>query len=164
VYDGVPLPGVAVDVGERVRLSGPVVGRGYRLRPDLTAEAFAGDTFTTGDVGRWDGDRLQVLGRADDLVVTGGEKVAPLAVEAALAEHPSVAEVVVVGVPDAEWGARVVAHVVLRRGAALTLAEAREHVAARLGRVAAPRQLEVLDAVPALPSGKPDRAVLRSRS
>ncbi len=163
VYDGVPLPGVSVEVGDRVRLRGPVVARGYRLRPDLTAGSFAGDTFTTGDVGRWDGDRLEVLGRADDLVVTGGEKVAPLAVEAALADHPAVADVVVVGVPDPEWGARVVAHVVLRPGAALTLAEARDHVGARLGRVWAPRELVLLDAVPTLPSGKPDRAVLRSR-
>ncbi len=103
-----------------------------------------------------------VGGRADDVVVTGGEKVAPLAVEAALAEHPAVAEVVVVGVPDPEWGAVVVAHAVLRPGAALDLAQAREHVAARLGRVAAPRRLVLHEALPALPSGKPDRAVLRS--
>ena len=162
VYDGVPLPGVHAQVGERIALSGQVVARGYRLRPDLTAESFDGDTFTTSDAGRWDGDRLVVLGRVDDLVVTGGEKVAPAAVEAALAEHPAVAEAVVVGVPDAEWGARVVAHVVLRPGAVLELAEAREHVAARLGRLAAPRELRLLTALPLLPSGKPDRAALRS--
>lgn len=163
VYDGVPLPGVSVDVADRIRLRGPVVARGYRLRPDLTAESFDGDTFTTGDVGRWAGERLEVLGRADDVVVTGGEKVAPLAVEAALAEHPAVAEAVVVGVPDEEWGARVVAHVVLRPGATLTLAQARDHVGARLGRVWAPRELVLTAALPYLASGKPDRAVLRSR-
>ncbi len=161
VYDGAPLSGVRVAVGERITLSGPVVARGYRLRPDLTQEAFDGDTFTTGDVGRLDGGRLVVLGRADDVVVTGGEKVAPLAVEAALAEHPAVADVVVTGAPDPEWGARVVAHVVLRPGQALTLAEARDHVGARLGRVAAPRELRLRPALPLLPSGKPDRAALR---
>ncbi|MCY7366140.1 MAG: AMP-binding protein, partial [Frankiaceae bacterium] len=117
VYDGRPLPGVTVAVRERIRLSGPVVARGYRLRPDLTAAAFDGDTFTSADVGHWDGDRLVVLGRADDVVVTGGEKVAPAAVEAVLAEHPAVADAAVVGVPDDEWGARVVAVVVLRPGA-----------------------------------------------
>ena len=116
VYDGLPLPGVAVDVTDRIVLSGPVVARGYRLRPDLTAEVFAGDRFTTSDLGRVDDDgRLVVLGRADDVIVTGGEKVAPAAVEAALAEHPSVAEAAVVGVPDDEWGSRVRAVVVLRR-------------------------------------------------
>ena len=103
-----------------------------------------------------------MLGRADDVVVTGGEKVAPAAVEAALGEHPAVADVAVVGVPDAEWGARVVAAVVLRPGAALDLAQAREHVAARVGRVSAPRELRLLPALPLLPSGKVDRAVLRS--
>jgi len=164
VYDGVPLPGVTAAVGDRIALTGPVVARGYRLRPDLTAGSFQGRTYTTGDVGRWSSDgRLVVVGRADDLVVTGGEKVAPAAVEAALAEHPAVAEVAVVGVPDPDWGARVVAHVVLRPAAALTLEQAREHVAARLGRVAAPRELRLLAALPLLPSGKPDRAALRSR-
>lgn len=158
VYDGVPLAGVTVDVTDRVRLTGPVVARGYRLRPDLTAQAFAGGTFTTGDVGGLDaGGRLVVHGRADDLVVTGGEKVAPAAVEAALAEHPSVAEVVVVGVPDAEWGARVVAVVVLRPGAELSLEQARAHVAGRLPRTAAPRELRVVAELPLLASGKIDR-------
>ena len=160
VYDGRPLPGVTVEVGERIRLSGPVVACGYRLRPDLTAEAFDGDTFTTADVGHWDGDRLVVVGRADHVVVTGGEKVAPAAVEAVLAEHPAVADAAVVGVPDDEWGARVVAVVVLRPGASLTLEAARAHVAAVLPRAAAPRQLRVVPALPLLASGKIDRMSL----
>lgn len=158
VYDGVPLPGVTVRAAGRIRISGPVVARGYRLRPDLTADAFDGDTFTTTDVGELVDGRLVVLGRADDVIVTGGEKVAPVAVEAALASHPSVAEVAVVGVPDAEWGARVVAVAVLR--GPLSLEEARAHVAARLSRVAAPRELRVVDALPLLPSGKIDRVTL----
>lgn len=162
VYDGKPLAGVDVEVTDRVVLSGPVVARGYRLRPDLTAEAFDGPRFRTSDVGTLGPDGLVVLGRADDLVVTGGEKVAPAAVEAALSEHPAVADVAVVGVPDPEWGARVVATVVLRPGTALELGEAREHVAARVSRVAAPRELRVVAALPLLPGGKVDRARLRS--
>lgn len=165
VYDGVPLPGVRADVRDdgRIVLAGPVVARGYRLRPDLTAESFDAGAFTTADLGRVEpGGRLTVLGRADDLVVTGGEKVAPAAVEAALGTHPAVSDVAVVGVADTEWGARVVATVVLRPGAALTLDQAREHVAARVSRVAAPRELRVVPALPLLPSGKIDRAVLRS--
>jgi O-succinylbenzoic acid--CoA ligase len=162
VYDGVPLPGVRVEVGERIVLSGPVVARGYRLRPDLTAQAFTGDRFLTSDVGELAGDgRLVVLGRADDVIVTGGEKVAPAAVEAALAAHPAVDEVAVVGVPDEEWGTRVVAAVVLRAGQALTLPQARDYVAARLSRVCAPRELRVVEALPLLPSGKIDRDRLR---
>ena len=150
--------GCEVD-GGRVRLGGPVVARGYRLRPDLTAAAFAGDVFTTSDLGRLDGGVLTVLGRADDVLVSGGENVAPLAVEAALEAHPSVVEAAVTGVPDDEWGTRVVALVVLR--APLTLAEARDHVAAVLPRSWAPRALREVEALPLLASGKLDRAALR---
>jgi O-succinylbenzoic acid--CoA ligase len=162
VYDGTPLRDVTVSVGERIVLTGPVVARGYRLRPDLTAEAFHGSSFTTSDVGIVRDGVLEVLGRGDDVVVTGGEKVAPAAVEAALSEHPAVAEVAVVGVPDEEWGARVVAVVVLHPGAALTLEQARAHVAARVSRVAAPRELRLVSALPLLPGGKVDRRHLRS--
>jgi O-succinylbenzoic acid--CoA ligase len=162
VYDGVPLDGVRVQVdGGRVRLGGPVVARGYRLRPDLTAAAFDGDVFTTRDLGRLDGGVLTVLGRADDVVVSGGENVAPLAVEAALESHPSVVEAAVTGVADDEWGSRVVALVVLR--APLTLAQARDHVAATLPRSWAPRELREVEALPLLASGKLDRAALRLR-
>ena len=159
VYDGVPLPGVTVEAPDgRVRIAGPVLALGYRLRPDLTAQAFVDGAFRTDDLGRVGPDgRLVVLGRADDVVVTGGEKVAPAAVEAVLARHPAVAEVAVVGVPDPEWGARVVAVVVLRPGAALTLEQVRAHVAAELPRAAAPRELRIVAALPLLASGKIDR-------
>jgi O-succinylbenzoic acid--CoA ligase len=162
VYDGVPLDGVRVDLaeGDRIRIRGPVLAHGYRLRPDLSREAFAGGRFVTGDVGRLAGGRLTVLGRTDDVLVTGGEKVAPGAVADALAEHPAVAEAAVVGVTDPEWGQRVVAVVVLRDGAGLTLAEARRHVAGRVSAVAAPRELRVVEALPLLPSGKLDRRAL----
>ena len=160
VYDGVPLDGVRVSLtGGRVRLGGPVVARGYRLRPDLTAAAFDGDVFTTSDHGRLDGGVLSVLGRADDVLVSGGENVPPLAVEAALEGHPSVVEAAVTGVPDDEWGSRVVALVVLR--APLTVADARQHVAATLPRSWAPRELREVEALPLLASGKLDRAALR---
>jgi O-succinylbenzoic acid--CoA ligase len=105
VYDGVPLPGVTVDApAGRVRIAGPVVALGYRLRPDLTAKAFA-DGFRTDDLGEVGPDgRLVVHGRADDVVVTGGVKVAPGAVEAVLARHPAVAEVAVAGAPGRRVG------------------------------------------------------------
>ena len=160
VYDGVPLDGVRVSLADGVvRLAGPVVARGYRLRPDLTAAGFDAETFTTSDVGVLEDGRLRVLGRADDVVVTGGEKVPPAAVEAALEAHPAVAEAAVIGLPDAEWGERVVAFVVLR--APLTLAAVRDHVAATLPRSWAPRELREVDALPLLSSGKVDRAALR---
>jgi o-succinylbenzoate---CoA ligase len=157
VYDGKPLRGVEVEVGDGpIRVRGPVLAKAYRSGPLLEADGW----FRTGDVGAWRDGRLVVLGRADDVVVTGGEKVAPAAVEARLREHPSVVDAAVVGVPDEEWGQRVVAVVVL--SGPLTLAEARDVVSGPLPRAAAPRQLRVVDALPLLPSGKIDRMRLRS--
>ncbi len=164
VYDGMPLDGVEVSVeAGRVQVAGPVVSPGYRLRPDLTAQGFHHGAFLTNDLGRLTGDgRLQVLGRADDVIITGGEKVAPTAVEARLVEHPAVAEVAVVGVPDAEWGQRVVAFAVL--SAPLSLEQAREHVARHLPRAFAPRELRVVTCLPLLASGKIDRAALHPKA
>jgi o-succinylbenzoate---CoA ligase len=164
VYDGLPLDGVEVSTVEgRVRVRGPVLADGYRLRPDLTAAAFADGHFDTGDLGHVDLDgRLVVTGRADDMIVTGGEKVAPGPVEDVLAGFPAVADVAVVGRPDAEWGQRVTAVVVPRDPAVPPrLDDLRDAViAAGLPRAAAPRTLEVVDVLPLLPSGKIDRRSL----
>ncbi len=109
--------------------------------------------------------RLTVLGRADDVIVTGGVNVSPQAVEAALAAHPAVREAAVVGAPDPEWGQAVVAYVVLAPSdEPLTLADARAWVAARLGRAAAPREVRVVADLPRLTLGKVDRAALRAPS
>ena len=155
VYDGVPLDGVEVQAGDPIRIRGPVLARAYRHGPLRDAHGW----FSTGDVGEWQDGRLVVLGRVDDVVVTGGAKVAPGVVEARLRTHPAVVEVAVVGVPDVEWGQRVVAVVVLR--SPLDLDAAREHVSGPLPRAAAPRELRVVDALPLLPSGKLDRRALR---
>ncbi|WP_166518222.1 AMP-binding protein, partial [Candidatus Blastococcus massiliensis] len=107
VYDGVPLDGVSVRVTDGgVELAGPVLASGYRLDPEGTVAAFADGWFRTRDAGRLDDGRLTVLGRLDDVVITGGVNVAPGAVEVALREHPGVADAVVVGRPDPEWGQR----------------------------------------------------------
>ena len=107
--------------------------------------------------------RLTVTGRLDDVVITGGVNVAPSAVVAVLRDHPAVADAVVVGRPDDEWGQRVVAAVVPTRGAAPELPELRAWVADRLGPPAAPRQLHLIDAVPLLHTGKPDRRAVAAQ-
>ncbi|WP_308123636.1 o-succinylbenzoate--CoA ligase [Modestobacter marinus] len=163
VYDGRPLDGVTVRVDEGVELSGPVLAHGYRLDPAATAGAFVDGWFRTRDAGGLAPDgTLTVHGRLDDVVVSGGVNVSPQAVEAALRAHPAVADAVVAGLPDPEWGQRVVAVVVPAPGADPQLAELRPWVAGRLGAPAAPRELHRVDAVPTLHTGKPDRrAVLR---
>jgi O-succinylbenzoic acid--CoA ligase len=165
VYDGIPLDGVRADVGSdgRIRLAGPVLFSGYRLRPDLTAAAMDGGWFVTSDLGSVDaGGRLAVLGRADDLINSGGEKVVAAQVEAVLASCTGVREAIVVGVPDPEWGERVTALVVPADPAAPPgLDLLRAHARASLPGYAAPRGLVLLAEIPLLPSGKPDRAAMR---
>ena len=160
VYDGHPLDGVAVAIGSdgRVRIAGPVLFDGYDGRPDLTAEVLRDGWFHTQDLGRLDEDgRLQVLGRADDVVLSGGVNVAGPAVAARLREHPVVEAAEVVGVEDPEWGQRVVACVV----GDLVLDEARDWVAAVHPRSWAPRQLIRLEEIPLLHNGKVDRVRLQ---
>jgi o-succinylbenzoate---CoA ligase len=158
VYDGVPLDGVQVRVRDGgVELSGPVLALGYRLDPVATAAAFADGWFRTRDAGELLDGRLSVTGRLDDVLISGGANVAPQAVEAALREHPDVLDAVVFGRPDDEWGTRVVAAVVPAPRTSPALPELRAWVAERLGGPAAPRELHLIDTVPTLHTGKPDR-------
>ena len=157
VYDGRPLPGVGIRVSDGIELTGPVLAAGYRLDPAATAAAFVDGWFRTRDAGSLSEGRLSVLGRLDDVVISGGVNVAPAAVEAALRTHPAVADAVVLGRPDEEWGQRVVAAVVPAPSEFPELAVLRAWVAERLGVPAAPRELHVIGAVPLLHTGKPDR-------
>ena len=187
VYDGQPLDGVRIAIGDddtqdghgaatggnggtdggggRIWIGGPVLFSGYRsLTAAPAADAVLADGwFRTGDLGQLDSaGQLTVRGRADDVINTGGRKVVPGEVAAALETCPGVREVAVVGHPDAEWGERVVAVVVPADPAnppALELL--RLHVKERLPRYAAPSRVVVVDAVPLLPSGKYDIARLR---
>jgi o-succinylbenzoate---CoA ligase len=169
VYDGVPLDGVTVRAGPdgRLRISGPVLMNRYFGRPDLTAEvleeAAGGTEFVTSDLGYLDaGGRVVVRGRADDVINTGGHKVVPGEVAAALRACPGVADAVVVGRPDPEWGERVTAVVVPADPADPPGLELlRTHVSARLPRYACPSEVVLTEAIPLLPSGKPDLAALK---
>jgi O-succinylbenzoic acid--CoA ligase len=160
VYDGVPLDGVDVRIdGEgQILLRAPMLLRAYR---DGTDPKDADGWFPTDDLGTFDGERLQVHGRRGDLIISGGENVWPAAVERALATHPAVAEVAVVGEPDAEWGERVVAFIVPRdRSVPPTLAQLREHGRAVLPAHALPRAVEIVRRLPRTDSGKVRRTSL----
>lgn len=164
VYDGVPLTGVRAQlaVDGRIRLAGDTLFSGYRLRPDLTSAAMDGDWLVTNDVGEWVDGKLRVRGRVDDIIVTGGYNVAPAEVAALLEEHPEVAQAAVVGRPDPEWGERVVAVIVPSvLDAPPTLASLREYVRGRAPAQHAPREADIVDSIPLLSSGKPDREALR---
>ena len=164
VYDGTPLDGVRVKIGAedgRIWIGGPVLFSGYVDGPEQPAP---GDGwFRTGDLGRLDSSgRLTVRGRADDVINTGGYKVVPGEVAAALQTSPRIRDVAVLGQPDPQWGELVVAVVVPADPAdPPTLELLRLHVRERLPRYAAPSRVIVVDAVPMLPSGKHDIAQLR---
>jgi O-succinylbenzoic acid--CoA ligase len=168
VYDGVPLDGVQMRVDDdgRVRLRGPVLMSRYRLQPALTSETLRDGWFLTSDLGSIGSDgRLSVHGRVDDVVVTGGEKVVTTQVAAVLATHPQVMDVEVAGVPDTEWGERLVAVVVTAGApsdASRLTAELRDWCRRSLPAAAAPRDVLVVDEIPRLASGKPDRLAVQS--
>jgi len=169
VYDGVPLDGVSVRADDqgRLRISGPVLMNRYHGQPELTASVLAGGPagreYVTSDLGSVAADgHVTVRGRADDVINTGGHKVVPGEVAAALSSHPAVREVVVVGRPDPEWGERVTAVIVpTSREYPPTLDLLRIHVRAALPRYASPSEVVLVDAIPVLPNGKHDLARLR---
>jgi len=165
VYDGRALDGVGVRIAgdSEIQLSGPTLMRGYRLS---ASQPFTADGWLrTRDAGALSNGDLQVLGRLDDVIVTGGEKVWPQEVEAVLREHPSVADVAVAGQPDPEWGARVTAYVVPRDPAEPPSLEAlRAFCAERIAKFKAPRALEIREILARTASGKIKRDALYSRS
>jgi O-succinylbenzoic acid--CoA ligase len=164
VYDGTPLDGVEIDIRRdgRIALRAPMVMKGYRLRPELTAAAFDDGWLVTNDLGQLDDEgRLRILSRVDDVIITGGENVVAGEVARELRRHAAIADAEVVGIADERWGEKVVAVVVSRVEPAPSLAELREWCRAALPAAALPRGLVIVAAMPRLSSGKPDRLALR---
>jgi len=170
VYDGVPLDGVRVAaVDGELRIAGPTLADGYLGDPDLTARAFVRDDdgtrwYRTGDAGTVHDGVVRVTGRIDNVIVSGGINVSLDRVERTVREVPGLAGAVVVGVPHPRWGEA--GAIVAARGDVsdpdAALAAAREAVAAAVGKPARPARILLLDELPRLASGKPDRVALRS--
>ncbi|HXZ82886.1 MAG TPA: AMP-binding protein [Acidimicrobiales bacterium] len=161
VYDGWPLDGVEIRIaaGGEIVLRGPMLLRAYRFGDDPKD---ADGWFRTGDAGMLSPQgQLEVFGRMADVIRTGGESVWPVPVEAVLRAHPGVAEVVIVGVPDPEWGERVVAVVETTDASPPTLDELRELVRGELGPIAAPKELVLVPALPRTGIGKVRRDTLK---
>jgi O-succinylbenzoic acid--CoA ligase len=158
VYDGVPLDGVEVRIDDdgEIHLRCPMLLRCYR---DGTVPVDAEGWLATGDLGCWrDDGRLHVEGRAGDLIITGGENVWPDAVEVILAEHPGVADVLVRGVDDLEWG-QLVEAVVVPTDDPPTLEALRNHVKQAHPAFMAPRRLQLVESLPRTALGKLRRGV-----
>ncbi|WP_409437229.1 fatty-acid--CoA ligase FadD8 [Mycobacterium sp. SMC-14] len=166
--DGSPV--AQGEVGE-ICVSGPLLSGGYWKLPEATAETFSGGWMHTGDLAREDEDGFYyIVDRTKDMIVTGGFNVFPREVEDVIAEHPSVAQVCVIGTPDEKWGEAVTAVVVLRPGAdsdaaavATMTAEIQSAVKERKGSVQSPKQVIVAESVPVTALGKPDKKAVRAQ-
>ena len=153
---GFPFPGVELrlaDSGE-VQVRGPNVIAGYLDRPDANAEAFTDDGwFRTGDLGERDREGyLSLVGRAKELIISGGYNVYPREVEEVVGSHPAVREVAVIGRPSEQWGEEVTAVVVAEGDVAEQ--ELRQHAAAHLAAYKVPKRVEFADALPRNALGK----------
>jgi acyl-CoA synthetase (AMP-forming)/AMP-acid ligase II len=165
---GLPQPGVDVRLEDgEVCIKSDLLMDGYFDQPDVTGEALRDGWYHTGDLGSVDEEGyLSIVGRARDIIRTGGETVAPGEVEAALAMHPGIREVAVVGVPDADWGEVVCAVVVPEPGSAdaLALDDLRAHTAPHLAPFKQPRRLEIVTELPRTPAtGQVQRPLLVER-
>ncbi|MCB0973213.1 MAG: AMP-binding protein [Actinobacteria bacterium] len=169
IYDGYPLPDVAMRLGDgrdesRIEIRTPTLMDGYLEDPDRTTAAIRDGWFLTDDIGRITNARLEVLGRNDDVIVTGGVNVSPDKVEQALARIDEITDVGVIGIPDELWGQRVVAYIPADQ-MSLGIEELRARLSPHLLPAELPRELRAWPGpLPRTPGGKLRRAVLRADS
>jgi O-succinylbenzoic acid--CoA ligase len=161
VYDGSPIGTTSVDVVDgEVWVSGPTLAEGYLGRPDLTDERFPTRDgirwYATDDTGSWNGSRLTVTGRRDDVIISGGVKVSLGEVERLIRERSGVQDAVVVAVPDAKWGEVPIIVTVAEADFAAAIAAA----GLEIRRAARPARVMRIPEMPMLPSGKVDRVAL----
>jgi len=161
---GFPFPGVEArvpDGGGEILVRGPAIFSGYWQRPAASAEAFVDGWFRTADLGEVDDGYVRILGRAADLVISGGYNVYPAEVEDVLLGHPAVAEVAVTGTPSDEWGEVVTAWVVPDAAGPFDTGAVLAWAAERLAAYKRPRLVHVVDTLPRNAMGKVQRSALR---
>jgi acyl-CoA synthetase (AMP-forming)/AMP-acid ligase II len=171
---GTPLPlielrivderGNEVPDGEtgEFQVRSPALFAGYRNQPEVTAAALADAWYRTGDAGRRGPDGLlYIVDRVKDMIVSGGENVYSAEVEQAIQKHASVAMSAVVGAPDARWGEKVTAFVVLKKGSSATAEEIQSHCRQLIAGFKVPKEVSFVEALPISPTGKILKRVLR---
>ena len=161
VVDG-QLQAVPDGTTGEITIRGPHVMKGYYKNPQATAESFTPDGWLrTGDLGHRDADGFFfVTGRIKELIIKGGENIAPREIDEALLKHPAVLDAAAVGIPDPHYGQEILACVVLREGMACDEAELRGYCEQQLGRYKTPKQFRFVADLPRGPSGKVQRRKL----
>ncbi|MGH6611397.1 MAG: AMP-binding protein, partial [Burkholderiaceae bacterium] len=148
------------DIGEVV-IRGPQVAPGYYKNPDATKSAFLDDWFRSGDLGYRDADGFYfITGRIKELIIKGGENIAPREIDEALLRHPAVLDAAVVGIPDRHYGQDIMACVIVREGKRCSEQELRDFCSRELGRYKTPKLIRFVDDLPRGPSGKVQRLKL----
>jgi long-chain acyl-CoA synthetase len=152
------------EVGE-ICIRGPNIFQGYLNNPEETARAFWGDWFRSGDMGMIDRDGyLFIVDRLKDLVITGGENVYPREVEEILYTSPEVQECAVIGMPDKEYGERVTAFIVLKKGETLDPVALKQFLKGQLAGYKVPKEYISVDELPKSPAGKILKRELKKRA
>ncbi len=160
VYDGVPLDGAGIEIRDaEIYVSGPTLMTGYLGDPEATARKLDGGWVATGDEGSFTDGRLTVIGRLDEVIITGGEKVSPIEIESLIKRYPGVTDVAVVGLDDARWGQEVVAAVVAEPADFKGL---HDWLRERLEPFKIPKSFVEVEAIPRTDLGKVRRADLRN--
>jgi len=163
---GLPVPGVAIEEGANgeMLVSSPMVFSSYFRDEAATSRAFERGFFRTGDLAQMDAEGYRsVIGRAGDLIRSGGEWVSPAEVESVLQSHPAIADAAVLGTVDGDWGQIVTAYVVARAGHQVTLDSLRAHCASSLAPHKHPRRLKLVDVLPRTPAtGQIQRRLLEA--
>jgi acyl-CoA synthetase (AMP-forming)/AMP-acid ligase II len=158
---GQPVPRDGKTMGELCH-RGPNDMIGYWNKPQETAELMRDGWIHTGDGATWDEEGFfYIVDRIKSMIISGGENIFPSEVERCLGDHPEIAEVVVVGTPDAQWGEVVKAVVVRAPGSSLTSEQVSQYVGERLGSYKKPRIVEFMDMLPMTPTGKVNRKLLK---
>jgi acyl-CoA synthetase (AMP-forming)/AMP-acid ligase II len=148
---GPAAPGVHIRIDENGELwaHSPMVFERYYKNPEATAEALVDGWYRTGELAEQDEDGyVRIVGRAKDMIRTGGEWVSPVEVDRVLLSHGAVSDAAVVGIPDNDWGEVIAAFVVLRDGRTIDLDELRQHCDRHLARFKHPRQLHIVQEIP----------------
>lgn len=159
VYDGVPLSGVEVRTDNGViMIKGSTLATTYLNDEQDWRDAFVDGWFVTNDFGSLEDGKLTVLGRADDVIISGGEKISLGAIEMALNEKFESNEFAAFAIPDAEWGSAV--HVAIAGNHAVSTSEVSSYLADTFGEVAKPKGFHILSALPIIGVGKVDRRAL----
>jgi len=158
----VDVPADGVTMGEIV-MRGNTVMKEYFKDPEATAQAFAGGWFHSGDLGvRHPDGYIQLMDRAKDIVISGGENISTVEVEHALASHPAVSDVAVIAVPDERWGERPKAFVVLAAGQNACQADLIWHVKEHIAKFKAPKSIDFVVELPRTSTGKVRKDILRT--